>query len=65
VKFSKQRQEDHNFKASLGYITTPCLKRKKENKNILCQELVVVIPAAQEAEIRRIVVQSQPPAISL
>jgi hypothetical protein len=27
----KLRQDDCKFKASLGYITTPCLKKKKKN----------------------------------
>jgi hypothetical protein len=28
-------QEDHKFKASLGYIARPCLKRRKKRREIV------------------------------
>jgi hypothetical protein len=28
----RQRQEEHKFKASLGYIVSPCAKKKKKKK---------------------------------
>jgi hypothetical protein len=27
------REEDHNFQASLGYIVTPCLRKKKGKRS--------------------------------
>jgi hypothetical protein len=32
----RQRQEDHKFKAILGYIEKPCLKKKKKKKEVKC-----------------------------
>jgi hypothetical protein len=33
------REEDHKFKANLGYIAGPCLKNtKKEKKKELCND---------------------------
>jgi hypothetical protein len=29
----RQRQEDLEFKANLGYITSPCLKKENKTKN--------------------------------
>jgi hypothetical protein len=28
----RQRQEEHKFKASLGYIVSPCAKKKKKKR---------------------------------
>jgi hypothetical protein len=47
------RQEDFEFKNSLGYIARHCLKRKKK-KRVGLQWLTPIIPATWEAEIRRI-----------
>jgi hypothetical protein len=37
----RQKQEDHEFKASLGYTARPCLKKTKQNKtkNLVIKEL--------------------------
>jgi hypothetical protein len=57
------------FKARLGYIARLCLKkakrkRLKEGVEARHWQLTPVILATQEAEIRRITVQSQPQANS-
>jgi hypothetical protein len=49
------QQEDHEFDGSLGYIMTSCLRKKKKNE-ARCVWLTPVIPATQQAVIRRIVV---------
>jgi hypothetical protein len=33
------RQDDHKLKASLGYILTPCLKKKKTVANYLAKRI--------------------------
>jgi hypothetical protein len=30
--FGRLRQEDHEFKTSLGYVAKPCLKKRKRKK---------------------------------
>jgi hypothetical protein len=30
------RQEDHKFKANLGYIARPCLKKQNKYERIVC-----------------------------
>jgi hypothetical protein len=52
------RQEDQKIKASLGYIVRPYLKDRK--KQARCWWLNPVILDTQEAEIKRITVQSEP-----
>jgi hypothetical protein len=52
------RQEDHKFKASLGYMVKPCLKQKsttKENPqehlySVLCFGLVVLVHSVYKSE---------------
>jgi hypothetical protein len=53
----RQRQEDLEFKASLGYKVRTCLKKQKVAGHWW---LMPVILATQEVEIRRIAVRSQP-----
>jgi hypothetical protein len=56
--------EDHKFEASLCCIARTCLKKIKKVKYVRYlaghRWLTPVILAAQEADIRRIIVQSQP-----
>jgi hypothetical protein len=52
------RQEDCKFETSLEYIARPCLKKRKTMAQ--CWWLTTVILVTQEAEIRRIPVQSHP-----
>jgi hypothetical protein len=47
--FGRLRQEDHEFKASFGYIVRPCLKIKPAGHQWFTPEIL----ATQEAEIRR------------
>jgi hypothetical protein len=55
--FGRLRQE---FEGSLSHIVRPCIKKNKVARH---QWLTPVILAAQEAEIKRITVQSQPSQI--
>jgi hypothetical protein len=50
------RQEEFEFKAILSYIARPSLKKRRARS----RWLTPVIPATQEAEIRRITVQIHP-----
>jgi hypothetical protein len=33
-ELGRLRQEDHEFKVSLGYITRPCLKKVKKSRSL-------------------------------
>jgi hypothetical protein len=51
------RQEDCEFKAGMDYVWKPCLKKTIEARR---QWLMPVILTTQEAEIKKIMVPSQP-----
>jgi hypothetical protein len=57
---STKEAEDQEYKASLGYIWKLCLKKKKKERKKKKKAghwwLTPIIPAAQETEIRRIMV---------